>query len=503
MKQSKVLLFFLSVFLMLFIVWLVYPVKGVQVGDLKLRFPSYQAYLADLQDSTEDVNVDSVLLAVQKSYEMVEGSTDTLRYYYDYITSNPNRICLPEDDYTFFDSLFVEMAAAADSGRTVRILHYGDSQLEMDRISAVLRQDLQERFGGSGPGMVPMIQRIPTVSLSQNASGSLTRYAMVGDSLTRKASHKRYGPLTQFTDVSGNGTFTFTRTKNRYSQELVKSISKVSVLLGQNSAGFEMALKCDTLPVRKTVIDSAKAEVSMVTWELPCDVEKGTISFSGNAEIYGIMLDGKGGVTVDNVALRGCAGFIFSSINRQVMKESFDKTDTRLIILQFGGNAMPGIASKKAISSYVRKIVMQFDYFKEVAPEARLMFIGPADMCKSVDGNLITWPLLPQLNDSLKVNCLKNGVAYWDTFNVMGGPGSMRKWVSHNPALAGPDHIHFTHKGALEIGNALAKSFILYHDFYKLRQELSDEAVGIYLRDLRDSLNPRPAVPDTLTKTEL
>ena len=134
MKQSKVLLFFLSVFLMLFIVWLVYPVKGVQVGDLKLRFPSYQAYLADLQDSTEDVNVDSVLLAVQKSYEMVEGSTDTLRYYYDYITSNPNRICLPEDDYTFFDSLFVEMAAAADSGCTVRILHYGDSQLEMDRI---------------------------------------------------------------------------------------------------------------------------------------------------------------------------------------------------------------------------------------------------------------------------------------------------------------------------------------------------------------------------------
>ena len=84
---------------------------------------------------------------------------------------------------------------------------------------------------------------------------------------------------------------------------------------------------------------------------------------------------------------------------------------------------MPGIASKKAISSYVRKIVMQFDYFKEVAPEARLMFIGPADMCKSEDGNLITWPLLPQLNDSLKVNCLKNGVAYWDTFNVMGGNG--------------------------------------------------------------------------------
>ena len=504
MRQPKVLLFLLSVFLILSVVWFVFPSKGVQIGDLKLRFPSYEAYLADLQDSTAEVDVDSVLLAVQASYEMIAGSTDTLRYYYDYITSNPNRVCLPDDDYTFFDSLFMDMSVAVGSGRTVRILHYGDSQLEMDRISAVLRQDLQERFGGSGPGMVPMIQRIPTVSLSQSASGSLTRYAMVGDSLTKKAAHKRYGPLTQFTDVSGNGTFTFTRTKNRYSQELVKSISKVSVLLGQNSAGFEMTLKCDTLPVQNTVLDSAKAGVSMVSWTLPCDVERGTISFSGKAEIYGIMLDGKdGGVTVDNVALRGCAGFIFSSINPQVMKESFDKTDTRLIIMQFGGNAMPGIASRKAISSYVRKIVMQFDYFKKVAPQARLMFIGPADMCKSVDGNLMTWPLLPQLNDSLKVNCLKNGVAYWDTFNVMGGPGSMKKWVSHNPPLAGPDHIHFTHKGALEIGNALAWSFLLYHDFYKLRQELSDEAVGRYLRDLRDSLNPRPAVHDTLTMSEL
>ena len=83
MKQYKVLLFFLSVFLILSAIWFVYPSKGVQVGDLKLRFPSYQGYLADLQDSTVDVNVDSVLLAVQKSYEMVEGSTDTLRYYYD------------------------------------------------------------------------------------------------------------------------------------------------------------------------------------------------------------------------------------------------------------------------------------------------------------------------------------------------------------------------------------------------------------------------------------
>ncbi|MDO4826978.1 MAG: hypothetical protein Q4B16_05410 [Bacteroidia bacterium] len=522
MSRSKTLLFILSVLVLLAALWYVFPQKGVELGGVKLRFPNYESYLAELQDTAATVNVDSVLLAVQKSYEMPEGSRDTLRYYYDYINGNPNRISLPGGDYTFFDPLFEAAGGVAgheeDSGtdraagsvidssagsvidssadsstfsatapaRTVRILHYGDSQLEMDRISAVLREKLQQRFGGSGPGMVPMVQRIPTVSLSQSASGNLTRYAMVGDSLTRKAEHKRYGPLTQFTLVSGNGSFSFTRTKNRYSQERVKSISRVSVLLGQNSEGFAATLKCDTLPSMSAQIDSAGGGVSLLSWDLPSEAERGSISFEGDAEIYGIALDDRrGGITVDNVALRGSAGYIFSSIDRKVMRESFALTDTRLIILQFGGNAVPGLSSRKGISAYVRKIVSQFGYFREVAPQARLMFIGPADMCTSIDGETVTWPLLPELNDSLRVNCLKNGVAYWDTFSVMGGAGSMKKWAAHSPALGGPDLIHFTHRGAVEIGNALSSALLLYHDFYLLRRELSDERVAEYMEQLR------------------
>ena len=59
---------------------------------------------------------------------------------------------MPGDDYHFLDSFFEEARKAQKNGTLVRILHYGDSQIEMDRISSVLRQDLQERFGGSGPG---------------------------------------------------------------------------------------------------------------------------------------------------------------------------------------------------------------------------------------------------------------------------------------------------------------------------------------------------------------
>ncbi|MBO4230863.1 MAG: hypothetical protein J5886_04215 [Bacteroidales bacterium] len=486
MKIYKIFLFFIAVFALMFACWYLVPAEGVEVGGVKLRFPSYEAALEDLRNGNQTVDVDSVLLAVQQSYEMVREQGDTLDFYKEYLTSNPNRIHLPDDDYTFFDSFFAGLDTAAASGQLVRIVHYGDSQLEMDRISSMLRQQLQERFGGSGPGMVPILKPMSSVSVTQNTTGSLTRYALVADTLSRWSSTHRYGPLTRYAVLTGEARFNFKRAENRYAQERVRGISKVSVLFGHNAPGLKMSLKCDTLSLMTESVDSAVNGVSVVSWDLPYSVKGGTLSLNGTAEIYGIMLDGGPGVTVDNVAMRGCSGTILSGIDSVSLRESYEKTDTRLIILQFGGNAMPGIGSKKAISIYMDKLEKQFDYFKKVAPWAKLMFVGPADMSKSVNGSLVTWPLLPELNDSLKVHCLNNGIAYWDTFNMMGGVGSMREWVNHNPQLAGPDYIHFTTRGAAEVGSALAKSLLLYDDFRHLRLTLSDQAVREYMDSLTD-----------------
>ena len=479
MKPHKILIFILSVFALMFFCWFLFPAGGVKVGGTTLRFPSYEAAVRELNQKA--VDVDSVLAAMRE-IELMNESGDTLSYFREYFSSNPARIHLPGGDYTFFDALFSEMERARRDGRLVRVIHYGDSQLEMDRISSVLRERLQERFGGSGPGMVPMIRTVPSVSVNQGASGGLTRYARVADSLSRWTSTHRYGPLTQQVTVTGGGTFNFRKADSRYAQSRASRISRVSVLLGHNGKGLSLSLKCDTLKVRTEVIDTARGDVSVVSWNLPVEVSRGSISFSGDAEVYGIMLDGGPGVTVDNVAMRGCSGTVFTGLDSTVMRQSYSVTDTRLIILQFGGNAMPGIGSRKAISLFVTNMDQQFEYFRKVAPDVRILFVGPADMSKSVDGSLVTWPLLPDLNDSLKVHCLQNGVAYWDTFNVMGGPGSMRQWVNHHPPLAGPDHIHFTTRGAEEVGSALAASLLVCDDFRRLRKTLPEGAVKGYMK---------------------
>ena len=491
MKSIKTFFFILSVMLILGVGWYFFPADGIKIGDYSLRFPSFAEKLKD--GSQEEVDVDAVLDKVNQSFEMTCSETmyDSLGFFRDYLKQNPNRIYLPNDDYTYFDSLFALLEQSEDTGHTFRIMHYGDSQIEMDRISSVLRQKLQELFGGSGPNMIPAIQTVPTISVSQRSNG-LKRFTLYGDSTTRRANHSRYGVMSQFSQVIGEGSISFTQTSHSQAFDNAKDISTVSVLLGHNSDGFTASLHCDTLTPDRKVL-AANDSVSLVSWTLPVNVRRGTISFKGNAEIYAVLLDGDAGVAIDNVALRGCSGTIFTRIDERTMRQSFDLLNTKLIIMQFGGNRMPGIAGPKNIASYMKELENQIAYMKRVAPQATLLFIGPADMGRSYNGKMGTWRGLPELNDSLRAMALRNDVAYWDMFHVMGGEGSMAQWVRHNPPMAGPDYIHFTFRGAQAIGSDLAKSFTTYYEFYKLRQHVpSQDVIDFVNRDASEDMKHAP-----------
>jgi lysophospholipase L1-like esterase len=141
-----------------------------------------------------------------------------------------------------------------------------------------------------------------------------------------------------------------------------------------------------------------------------------------------------------------------------------------LIILQFGGNYMPVTTSTERVVNYCKIMEDQIQYFHAVAPEAKILFIGPSDMGTSRGGRIVTRPRLPEMVDSLKATALRNDAAYWDMFRMMGGENSMVQWVKHQPPYAGADYTHFTPAGAQKVGEALSKSFLTYYDYYLLRK---------------------------------
>ena len=166
--------------------------------------------------------------------------------------------------------------------------------------------------------------------------------------------------------------------------------------------------------------------------------------------------------------MRGCSGQQFTLVNEQLLTAAYAPLDIGMIILQFGGNTAPYLKDSKDISTYCRSIAKQIAYVHRCCPKAKLLFVGPSDMSKRIRGEVQTYPIIPELIDSLAATATANGAAYWSIYHAMGGLNTMPQWTRQG--LAGNDYIHFSQKGADKMGDLLAEAFDNSHSLYILEQ---------------------------------
>ena len=174
---------------------------------------------------------------------------------------------------------------------------------------------------------------------------------------------------------------------------------------------------------------------------------------------------------MDNVAMRGCSGLVFTAMDASQLRSFYNSENVRLILLQYGGNTVPYLSTGKAISGYASSVRRQIRHLHKLAPQATLIFIGPSDMSTTVEGKRQTYPKLPDIVDSLRVAATAEGAAYWDIYGAMGGRNSMIDWVGAAPPLAGSDYVHFTPRGSARVGEMFSDSFLLYYDYYLWRKK--------------------------------
>ena len=334
----------------------------------------------------------------------------------------------------------------------VRVVHFGDSQIEEDRISMILRRRLQERFGGGGIGLVPMVQTIPTYTAKQTLEQdgheipytTVRRYLAYGPSSMRLKDDNRYGPMAQLASID---------------QPVDVRIELLRDRVPTNDFDRVRVLCTDSV----TVIvdpDSVPAQLPVIALDEPRrDI---LLHIGGTGCVYGISLETAIGVQVDNIPMRGAAGTNFTTMARQPFAAFFSETNTALVIMQFGGNAMPAIRTQAAVEKYVASMRQQIHFMMSAAPNASLLFIGPSDMITTVEGEQMTYPMLPLLDRMLAEMVAEEGGAYYSLFRLMGGAGSMFSWKEKG--LAGEDMIHFTRAGAKKVGEMLAKQILEDYD---------------------------------------
>ena len=421
------------------------PEDGFSIGKYTLRWPTLAEALDLTNEEMMELTSDSLLAAIDTTAliptdSVIQQDTFVVK---DSVPKKPQPI-IPEVNVVNTDSRAYMAAfyAALDSAssKPVRVVHYGDSQIEEDRITNVLRERWQKQYGGGGVGLLPLHQTIPTRTIRQwlsingvvqTAQQGPKRYLVYGLRSMRLADSDDYGVMGQVAVMDS--------TLVEGSEDIVMNIEPI-----------DKKRKPHNYFNRVRLLTSSPDSLLV----LPDSTTHYQLHLQGKKNVYGVSLETPTGVIVDNIPMRGCSGNIFTKIDSTQLSDFYRETNTRLIILQFGGNMIPQTENPSTISGYVRSTLrQQIRYIRACAPQASILFIGPSDMSTRIDGEMTTYPLVPYMDKLLKKMAEEEQIAYWSMYDAMGGKNSMVHWVE--VGLAGSDYVHFTRAGANNIGKKL------------------------------------------------
>jgi lysophospholipase L1-like esterase len=372
------------------------------------------------------------------------------------------------DGFARLSSFFAKLNSPSRSP-SLHVFHFGDSQIEGDRITGELRSKWQKTWGGEGPGFVSPAQPIPSLAIKQKWSSRWNRYTRFGkvDSTIR---HNRYGFTASFAQYEQNDD---TLESNNQWVELSphpkgfrrnQSFEEVHLLFGRTSKQTTATLAVNDTPIRSTRLRQDSLH-SHIIFDLSQDSITANpytslkIEFEGESpEFHAIGLWSRAGIAVHNVAMRGSSGTLFRQLDRMQLKQQLASVRTELILLQYGGNAVPYLKDSAAVRRFGGWFASQIRLFQALVPGIPVIVLGPSDMCQKVGTRMQTYPILTYMRDVLRLEAVREDALYWDVYEVMGGSGSMAAWVESSPPLASTDHIHFTPKGAREIAKLFNKS---------------------------------------------
>jgi len=387
----------------------------------------------------------------------------------------------PSSLYTFFSAL----DEVAFKKTKTYVFHYGDSQIEGDRMTSYIRDRLQKRFGGYAIGMLPASNINQVRLVNHENSENWFRYPAFFKE-GELGENSNYGAMTAYssytaypTDSSLNDRevsqawLRYSTAKTIYNSS--KKFKQVKVFHGPVYDAVKM-----TFPIMDTVFTdylkgSKKLNVVLLDFDEPISEVELKFESKISPQIYGVSLEAPHGIQVSNIAMRGSSGTIFHKLDRELFSEMHAELNTSLIILQYGGNVMPYMEDSAQAETYGRQFYNQIRIIQKAVPNASIVLIGPSDMSMK-DGEFYkTYPLLEAVRDALKQAAFKAGIGYWDMYEAMGGQNSMPSWVSADPPLAGTDYTHFTPRGARIISEFFYKALIIEYETYN-NQKIKNES---------------------------
>jgi lysophospholipase L1-like esterase len=359
---------------------------------------------------------------------------------------------------TFFEKLY--QLETTKQGN-VRIAYFGDSMTDGDLIVKDFRTYLQERFGGKGVGFVNITSESASSrsSITHEFSGNWNAQSF----LKVKSPSRAFGVNGHVffaNDTSNIAWVKFKASQTKFASELPRP----TLFYGsaKNFSGRVFCAVGDTIGKKLTPSTILN---TLTLSEGNLKNLKVNFSKADSIPFYGINFDDGKGVHVDNFSNRGNSGLPLGTFNKATMNAFHAKLDYDLIILQYGANILN--YGSLDYSWYERRMTKIVAHLKACFPGVSILIISTADKSSKYDLEMKTDAAVIPLNTAQKRYAIKSESSFVNLYILMGGDGSMVKWVEAVPSKANKDYTHFNHRGAKEVGNIIFTQVNQGYEMYK------------------------------------
>lgn len=374
-----------------------------------------------------------------------------------------NIVDLYRDEPQSMETFYRALDSLATLGRPVRIAVLGDSFIEGDLLTAQLRSILQQRFGGSGVGMVPIATNTSRnrISVRQTYEGWTTH--KITD---RKGLEYKYMNLTASYFTGSDGAFNELVCNQRYLPGLASCNNATLYYTGgdgtgrmlvsaNGGAGYHHTMPCTTEVGTITVTAPQPDSLRSVRW---------TLTKTGGEVFVGIAMDPDRGVVLDNYGMRSSSGRHLSVISPDMLR-AFDKArHYDLVVIMYGLNvARPHVEN---YITYGESLSAGLDSLKSALPNTSLLVVSCSDREERWNGGFRTMPGIRAIIAQQRATAKQCHVPFWDLYTAMGGEGSMVNMVTNNEASR--DYTHINHKGGEKVAQFFADALLWGYECHRM-----------------------------------
>jgi lysophospholipase L1-like esterase len=343
------------------------------------------------------------------------------------------------------------------SRRTVRIVHYGDSPTTADLITGDARDLLQERFGNAGPGFVFIAK--PWAWYSHHGvdvSGTGWKIDTAVGSM-REANYGLGGAI--FTGPVGA-----TSTIHLASHDS----TSIEIQYVEAPGGGIIEITADGAPVGTVNTAGDIKKNNATTVPIPAGTKQVQLRVIGaTVQIFGVVFarDARG-LTYDSIGLNGASTTVMSrAFNPVTFSTALEHRNPDLVVINYGTNesSFPSYVEKQ----YEPELIRAIGRVRAALPNASILIMSPMDRGERTGGDAIsTMRAIPEIVAIQQRVAQQTDCGFFNTYQAMGGPGTMARWYDRHPPMVGADLIHPSPQGARIVAQLLTGQLLIGYERY-------------------------------------